>query len=73
MLEQGLIIMIVGMGTVFVFLTIMVFAMHITHFVIKNAVNRLFPEVIPESATSIKTTDDTEIAIAIAATKMLKL
>lgn len=73
MLEQGLIIMTVGMGTVFMFLIVMVIAMHITHFVIKNVVNRLFPEVVPEAASAVKSTDDTEVAIAIAASKMLRL
>ena len=73
MLEQGLIIMTVGMGTVFMFLVIMVIAMHITHFVIKNVVNRLFPEVVPEVVSPAKGTDDAEVAVAIAATKLLKL
>ena len=73
MLEQGLIIMTVGMGTVFMFLIVMVIAMHITHFVIKNVVNRLFPEVVPEVVSAVTSTDDTEIAVAIAASKMLRL
>jgi len=73
MLEQGLIIMTVGMGTVFTFLVIMVISMHITHFVIKNVVNRLFPEFVPELSNNVQNTDDTEVAVAIAASKMLKL
>ena len=62
----GFHLMIIGMGTVFVFLMIMVFAMNITHKVIE-VINKYYPEEVSEIKTVKKTnTDDTEIAIAIA-------
>jgi sodium pump decarboxylase gamma subunit len=43
MMEQGLILMAAGMGTVFAFLVIMVFAMHASSAIL----NRYFPDKTP--------------------------
>ena len=71
MLENGLIITVVGMGVVFIFLTIQVFAMHLTAKVI-SIVNKFYPETVLEPAKpkAISSSDE-EIAVAIAATKAL--
>ena len=67
LLKQGLIIMIIGMGTVFIFLTIMIFAMNINEVVLKF-VGKFFPEEVPEVKTVKKKTEssDDEVALAIA-------
>lgn len=70
MLETGLIVMIVGLGTVFIFLIIMVLTMHVTYFLMKNVVNKLFPEQVV-SVVNTSVNDDTEKAIAIAVAKIL--
>ena len=72
MLENGLIVTVVGMGVVFIFLTIQVFAMHLCAKII-SVVNKFFPEKTEEDKTKKKTSSssDEEIAIAIAATKAL--
>ena len=72
MLEEGLVLMGMGMGTVFSFLITLIFTMVITYKVL-TVINRLFPEVTVE-ATPVKKqslSNDEEIAIAIAATKAL--
>lgn len=67
-LELGLTVMCIGFSTVFVFLIIMIFAMNIQTIVI-NYLNKVFP-VAPAGGNSapkaIKSSDDAEIAIAIA-------
>ena len=72
MLENGLIVTVVGMGVVFIFLTIQVFAMHLCAKII-SVVNKFFPEQTAEETTKKKTpsSTDEEIAVAIAATKAL--
>ena len=67
LLKQGIIIMIIGMGTVFFFLTIMIYAMRINEQVLKF-VGKYFPEEIPEEKTTKKkvVNSDDEIALAIA-------
>lgn len=62
----GVHLMVIGMGTVFVFLMIMIFVMKLTHKVILF-LDRYYPEEI-SGGTSIKKikTDDSTIAIAIA-------
>lgn len=57
LLDQGLMLMLVGMGTVFVFLTILVAAMSLMAWL----VNRLVPTVVQEGAS------DEEIAAITAA------
>jgi len=67
LLNEGLVITVLGMGTVFFFLTLMIFAMNINQFVLKF-INKFFPEEIPEVKTTQKkvNTADDEIAVAIA-------
>ena len=72
MLKIGLIVALMGMGTVFSFLLILVFAMMITAYVLKQ-IGKFFPEQNNETA-SAKTkasSSDEEIAVAIAATQAL--
>ena len=72
MLEEGLIVTIMGMGTVFSFLCILVIAMLITHKILVF-INKFFPEAVEEIAPAKKpaASDDEQIAIAIAATRAL--
>ena len=67
LLKEGIIIMVIGMGTVFFFLTIMIGAMNINEIVLKF-VGKYFPEEIPEVKSVKKKTEsnDDEIALAIA-------
>ncbi|MBQ8459281.1 OadG family protein [bacterium] len=65
--EQGILLMVIGMGFVFFFLAILIFAMNVTSKFIE-IFNKYFPEVLEESNTKIKKKVDTndEIALAIA-------
>lgn len=68
LLKEGFFVMVIGMGTVFAFLTIMIFAMDINTYVLK-IINKYFPEEIPveKSANKKKSQNsDDEIALAIA-------
>ena len=67
-LKEGFFIMVIGMGTVFMFLTIMVYAMNISKKIL-DIVNKYFPEAeLPElKKKRDKTDNDAEIALAIAA------
>ena len=67
LLKEGAIIMVIGMGTVFFFLTIMIGAMNINEIVLKF-IGKYFPEEVAEVKTTKKQTDskDDEIALAIA-------
>ncbi len=69
-LEEGLIVMGIGMGVVISFLCILVFAMSVTSKAIL-ALNKIFPEIAPAAPIMKKaaTSDDTEIAVIIAAAK----
>lgn len=62
MLAQGIELMLVGMGTVFAFLLLMVFAMNASGFIIQ----RYFPPP-PEPLTSRGGAADAEIAVVLAA------
>ena len=67
-IDEGLVIMLTGMGVVFSFLIILIFSMIIMSFVIK-ILNKFFPEVVPEQKISKpkrQGKDEEEIAIAIA-------
>ena len=58
--------MIIGMGTVFVFLSIMIFAMHLNGKVLQ-VLNKFFPEEIPVEKKPVQKSDNNEeIALAIA-------
>lgn len=66
LLEDGFIVMIIGMGTVFVFLSIMIFAMHLNGKVLQ-VLNKFFPEEIPVAKKPVQKSDNNEeIALAIA-------
>ena len=53
LLKEGAIIMAIGMGTVFFFLTIMIGAMNINEIVLKS-IEKYFPEEVPEVKTTKK-------------------
>jgi len=65
--NDGMFITILGMGTVFFFLVILIWAMQITEQVLKF-IGKYFPEEIPEVKTTKKKVDtkDDEVAVAIA-------
>lgn len=67
LLKEGFIVMVIGMGTVFFFLTIMIYAMKLNDIVLAF-IGKYFPEEIPETKTSKKknVSSDDEIALAIA-------
>ena len=67
LLKEGAIVMVIGMGTVFFFLTIMIGAMNINEKVLKF-ISKFFPEEVPEVKTTKKKAEnsDDEIALAIA-------
>lgn len=66
LLEDGFIVIIIGMGTVFVFLSIMIFAMHLNGKVLQ-VLNKFFPEEIPVEKKPVQKSDNNEeIALAIA-------
>ena len=66
LLEDGFIVMIIDMGTVFVFLSIMIFAMHLNGKVLQ-VLNKFFPEEIPVEKKPVQKSDNNEeIALAIA-------
>lgn len=73
MLNEGLILMGVGMGTVFAFLVVLWFAVFCMGKVILY-LNKIFPEQTqaPASVKATATTAGAEIAIAIAAAKNRK-
>ncbi|MBR2430569.1 OadG family protein [bacterium] len=67
LLKEGTVIMIIGMGTVFFFLVIMICAMNINELILKF-IGKYFPEEIPEIKAikkKVESSDD-EIALAIA-------
>ncbi len=68
LLEDGVIVSIMGMGMVFGFLIILVLAMNIMA-VIMRYLNTKFPEAVPEMATVKRAAanDDSSVALAIAA------
>jgi len=67
LLKTGVFIMLMGMGTVFLFLLIMIGMMHVNSFVLKF-INKFCPEEIdtPKSNNKLKKDDMSEIAAAIA-------
>ncbi len=67
LLYDGLFVMAIGMGMVFLFLVIMIFAMKLMSFCMR-ILNKYFPEEIPETNVprAKKSSNDEEIALAIA-------
>ena len=72
MLKAGLTLLVMGMGTVFFFLVILIFTMVITHKVL-TMINKIFPEAVIETAPvkKVSSSNDEEIAVAIAALQRL--
>ena len=68
MLEDGLVVTLVGMSTVFVFLIVLVFCVNLTSFIMK-LINKYFPEVVEEKEKVSVVNDDDNIIAAIAAYK----
>ena len=68
MINEGLILMITGMGTVFSFLIILWLAVSCMSKVV-SYLNKLFPEQIKTVSAPVAVNNDVEIAIAIAAAK----
>lgn len=69
LLYDGLFVMVMGMGVVFFFLVIMIFAMNIMSYIVE-IINKYYPEEIPETNSKTskarKSSNDEEIALAIA-------
>ena len=69
LLKEGSLVMVIGMGTVFFFLVVMIYAMEISAKVLKF-INKFMPEeveVVKSSANKKQAQDnDAEIALAIA-------
>lgn len=68
LLKEGCTVMVIGMGTVFLFLTVMILVMEINSRFIK-ILNKYFPEEIPQEKTGRNkkpSLNDEEIAVAIA-------
>ena len=70
MLENGLIITVVGMGVVFLFLTLLVCCMDLMAKIIV-VINKFMPEVTEEAVPiKVNRTTEDDIAVAIAVAKM---
>ena len=71
--KEGCIVMVIGLGMVITFLTIMVFSIEIMHIIIEK-LNKIFPpevkEEVKKTAKVKKPSADEQIAIAIAASKI---
>lgn len=68
-LENGLALLLIGMGTVLAFLTLLIFCMQIMSKVV-GWLNKIFPEAVEEVASAAKKVAanvDEAIAVAIAA------
>ena len=73
LLEQGLAVMGIGMGTVLLFLCTMILSMFVMSWVLKK-INKIFPETVPQTVSGKQTSasDDSEIAVAIVASMFKK-
>ena len=71
LLEEGLILMAIGMGFVFAFLTIMVWVMDAMSWCVRQ-LNKIFPEeveIIEKPGKRSNVSEDEAVAVAIAAAK----
>ncbi len=69
LIKDGIFVMIIGMGTVFIFLTLMVFVMYANSAILKNVINKYFPEEVPAEKAAVKKKEsgnDDEVAAAVA-------
>ena len=72
MLNEGLGLMLTGMGTVFSFLIILLFSVLVMGKIVQK-LNEIFPEQVTAVKTAVKkVSDDVEIAIAVAMAKINK-
>ena len=70
MLNEGIRLMLMGMGTVFSFLVVLLFSVSIMGCIVKK-LNEIFPEqIVAVQKTVTKVSSDIEVAIAVAAAKM---
>ena len=65
LLKEGLFVMTIGMGTVFIFLVIMIWVMYLNAYILKF-VNKYFPEEVVQDKAKFSSSADEEIALAIA-------
>ncbi len=65
LLKEGLFVMIIGMGTVFIFLSVMILIMNLNSVFMQKVINRYFPEEIP-NIKAPQLSNDEEIALAVA-------
>ncbi len=66
-LSEGLVMMCIGMGTVLLFLCTMIIAMNVMSVCVAK-LNEWFPEAgVNVKPAPVRTTDDSEVAVAIAA------
>ncbi len=72
-IADALNLMVIGMGTVLVFLCIMILVMHLMSGVV-IFLNKYFPEEVPEvvKKTAKKVTDDADIAVAVLSAMLKK-
>ena len=72
MIKAGLTLLVMGMGTVFSFLVTLIITMVVTYKVL-NIINKIFPEAVVEAAPAkkVSSSNDEEIAVAIAAVQRL--
>lgn len=73
-LANGLTLMVIGMGTVLLFLCLMIFCMNIMSRVV-IWLNTIFPEAVPAAAApkkSVAAGNDEEVAVAILSAMMKK-
>ena len=71
---DGFTMMLIGMGTVLMFLCIMIVAMNIMSYAVAK-INEIFPEVVPQLAggkSKPSNSDDSEIAVAVVAAMFKK-
>ncbi len=72
-IADALNLMVIGMGTVLIFLCIMIVVMHLMSKSVM-VLNRYFPEEIPAAAKKIskKITDDADVAVAVLSAMLKK-
>lgn len=73
-LSEGLAMMLIGMGTVLIFLCIMIVAMNVMSWAVAK-INQIFPEPVAQVAGGGKSaakSDDSEVAAAIVAAMFSK-
>lgn len=67
LLQQGLQLMVLGMGSVFVFLVLLIVSMLLTARLVRAIESRHQPEVVSDAASSPSTATNSEVVAAISA------